>query len=245
MDKLEELVKEIKKKKELEGIDSRVVIESIHKNFPNLSLSSNQDKKIVIKIVRAELRKLSGRFEKPQKKDLAHEDIALVHSSTRERADFYPQLKELIHSLKVKSIIDLGCGINPIMIAEKGMDYYALDINTSDLKLVDEFFAKESIKGKTFFYDLRKIDSSLPKADLALIFKVFDVLESKGHKLAEKIINSLNSKYILISFSTKTLSGRPMNHPQRGWIEHLLKRLNFTFEIIKSKNEIFYLATRN
>ena len=141
--------------------------------------------------------------------------------------------------------MDIGCGTNPIHLADREIVYYATDINEGNLKEVKEHFEKNNISGKVFFYDLRKIKSKdLPNADLCLILKVFDVLEKRGHKLAEKIISSIQCKYFLISFPTKTLSGKPMNHPQRGWIELLLNRLGFQFKIIKSKNEIFYLAEK-
>lgn len=196
-----------------------------------------RDYENIVKKVRAELRLVSGRFESTDQ-DLSS------HSSTRERSNFYHHIKKFISKLKAKSILDLGCGLNPIALAKKNVTYYACDINQKNIEFVNNFFKENDLSGKAFYYDLRKIDSSLPQADLCLLFKVLDVIETKGHKLAEKIILSLNCKYLLISFSTKTLSGRPMNHPQRGWIEKLLERLNYKFQIIKSKNEIFYLVSK-
>ena len=149
-------------------------------------------------------------------------------------------------SLNIKSILDLGCGLNPIFLASENREYYALDINNSFIERINSFFSEKKIKGNAFFFDLKKISPLiLPKADICLILKVFDVIEKRGHKLAEKIINSINSRYFLISFPTKTLSGMPMRHPQRGWIEHLLSRLGFSFKFYKTKDEIFYLAKKD
>lgn len=227
----QEIILKIKEKKELSGISNKIIEEIldnyVKSNAINLSNIKERDVKLIIKFVRDKLRKLSGRFSR----------------SAEERLEFYPELKSLIEKLKIKSILDLGCGQNPIYIAEKNITYYACDINESDLTKVREHFQKNKIKGKVFFCDLRK-DNKFPKADICLILKVFDAIETKGHKLAEKILLSLNCKYILISFPTKTLSGRPMNHPQRGWIERLLTRLGYKFEIIKSKNEIYYLSQK-
>ena len=50
------------------------------------------------------------------------------------------ELKEIIKKLNPKSILDLGCGINPLALAEKGVKYYASDINSEDLNIVREFF---------------------------------------------------------------------------------------------------------
>ena len=125
------------------------------------------------------------------------------------------------------------------------MKYYAYDINQSDLNIVQKFFDSQKINGKTNLIDLRDINEEFPTADICLLFKVLDLVDKKGHKKAEEIIKKIKSRYLLISFSTKTLSGKSMHHPQRGWIERLLSRLGFKFNIIKTKNEIFYLAEKN
>lgn len=228
------LIQEIKQKRELEGISDNIVSESldryIEKNSIDLDRLTNFDIKLVIKDIRAELRKYSGMFR----------------LSAKERISFYPILKKEIFKLNPKSILDLGCGTNPIFLASPKIIYYASDINEGDLAKIRKHFEKNKINGKVFFFDLRKIseDSNLPEADLCLIMKVFDVLEKRGHKLAEKIIKNVKCKYFIISFPTKTLSGAPMNHPQRGWIERLLARIGFKFKTFKSNNEIFYLAEK-
>lgn len=251
---IESLCVNIKEKKELSGLADFIVEDALNfylkKNKINRDNLSEKEKKIIVKEVRNNLRKLSGRFQNDSQDYTLSDELDVTyllkkHSSTKERLEDYPILKEKINSLNVRSILDLGCGINPIAIASSSVRYYALDINESDLDIVRKYFEANNIAGEVFTYDLRNIDNSLPKADLCLIFKVFDVLETKGHKLAEKIIQKLNCKFLLVSFSTKTLSGKPMNHPQRGWMEQLLKRLNCKYESFKNKNEIFYLITKN
>lgn len=248
------LSKDIKEKRELSGLADFVVEDALksylRKNKIVRDNLSEKERKIIVKEVRDNLRKMAGRFQKDSQ-DYSLSDkqnmtsILSRHSSTKERLEDYPFLKDKINSLNVSSILDLGCGINPLALASKSVKYYALDINESDLEIVKEYFTLHKISGEVLTYDLRKIDNSLPKADLGLIFKVFDVIEKKGHKLAEKVIQVLDCKFILVSFSTKTLSGRPMNHPQRGWIEQLLKRLNYNYESFKTKNEIFYLIKKH
>lgn len=244
----------VKQKKELSGLADFVVEDALKsylkKNNINKDNLSEKEEKIIIKEVRNNLRKLSGRFQNNSEEKISlskKTDINSIlskHSSTKERLEDYSLIKEKINSLNIKSILDLGCGINPIALASNSIKYYASDINESDLEVVREYFNLKNIQGNVFTYDLRNIDNSLPKADLCLIFKVFDVIETKGHKLAEKIIKTIDCKYFLISFSTKTLSGKPMNHPQRGWIEQLLKRLNYKYESFKTKNEIFYIIEK-
>jgi len=237
------LINRVKEKKELSGIDESIIEKVISKlvNGINIDLLKEKELKEIVKQARSELRILSGGFRDYNN---LSENPTLMHSSTRERKDFYPKLRKIISELNIKSILDLGSGVNPLELADKSITYYASDINQSDLSIIDKFFKENNIRGKTFIFDLRDIDQNyneLPKADLCLLFKVLDVIEKKGHKLAEKIIKLVDAKYFLISFSTKTLSGKPMNHPQRGWIERLLSRLGYSYTLIKEKNEIFYL----
>jgi len=206
---------------------------------------------LLVKKIRSKLRLLTGRFQTSSKERdalLQKGDILSLlktHSSTKERIEFYSELNSRIYSLSIKSILDLGAGLNPIAVANQSVIYYAVDIKRDELQLIGKFFKKNKIRGKTIYCDLRHLDCIFPKADICLIFKVFDVLETGGHKLAEKIIRDTDCKYFIVSFSTKTLSGQPMNHPQRGWIERLLSRLGFKFEVFKSNNEIFYLFTKS
>jgi SAM-dependent methyltransferase len=248
------LIAEIKKKPELSGVADAVVLNVLEKIIAksriNISKLSAREQKLLVKDTRAELRNYSGAFHysfKAREKLLKAgkiDELLKTHSSTYERLDFYPELKELVLSLGVKSILDLGCGLNPIALATREIKYFACDIKEDELSLVKEFFRMKGIDGQVFVCDLRSSSANLPKADLCLAFKLFDVLEKRGHKLAEKIIKSAKCKYFLISFSTKTLSGAPMRHPQRGWIERLLSRLGFSFKLIKSRNELFYLAEK-
>jgi len=252
-----ELIIKIKEKKELSGLADSLVSDSLDiylaKNRINPASLKLGEIKILIKDLRAELRNYAGRFQKSLKeKTLLLEKDEIVellksHASTKERIESYPEIKKMIIDLNIKSILDLGCGLNPLALASSDMEYYAVDINEDDLKIVSRFFEKNKIKGKTFTYDLRKLskeENQFPSVDLCLILKVFDIIEKKGHKLAEEIIKKINCRYFLVSFSTKTLSGAPMRHPQRGWIERLLTRLRYTFKLIKTRNELFYLASK-
>jgi hypothetical protein len=245
MDSMQRLIAAVKEKRSLAGVSDSVIKTELENYFRSqrISLSnlSLKDEKIIVKDVRQKLRRLTGSFQHSEK---SQDDPLLSHSSTKERIPFYPELKVRIAALNVKSILDLGCGLNPLAIATSNMEYHAYDINEHDLAAVHAFFEKEGIKGATKVYDLRNPKEKLPEVDLCMILKVLDVIDIKDHKPSEALIRKINAKHLLISFSTKTLSGAPMRHPQRGWIEHLLKRLGFQFETFSSKNEIFYLASK-
>ncbi len=258
MDKkhLNEIIDKIREKEELRHVSYEVIEDLLKKYIAQNSIKLEQislkDKDLIKKEIRAELRKKVGRFHQYEKKIeeyVRDEDFSMLiktHISTKERLEFYPEIEKLIAEINPKVILDLGCGINPIAIAEEETEYYAIDINEEDLQVVRRYFEVKKINGKALNKDIRKIhEIALPKADLCLIFKVLDLVDKKGHKVSEEILDQIEAEYFLISFSTKTLSGRPMNHPQRGWIERLFQRKKWPYRLIKSRNEIFYLAKKS
>jgi hypothetical protein len=252
---LQDIIARIKQKKELSGIGDSLVSEALEKYLKSHKLSlenlGRHELKIVIKDIRAQMRDYVGRFQvssKDRLKLLKEGDILSMlktHSSSKERLSFYPELRKIISGLRVKSILDLGCGLNPLALAEQGIKYYASDINEEELKIIDLFFGENKIDGATFVCNLTKVEQCrLPEADICLILKVFDILGKNDYLIAEKVISRIKSKYLLISFSTKTLSGKPMNKPRRIWMEKLLASSGYSFKIINSDNEIFYLAEK-
>lgn len=256
---MKDLIAKIKQKKELSNVSDSIVSQILDDymnknkfNHDGISKMSEKELKIIIKDVRAKLRRCSGQYQASsmdfsKKLSLLREnkieELLKTHSSTLERLEFYPELKNLIISLDIKSILDIGCGLNPLALASQGIEYHALDIKEDEIELVKEFFKKNEIKGSAFSYNIRDIESgSLPHADLCLLFKILDILDD--HRLAQKTIKTVECRCFLISFSTRTLSGKPMNHIRRPWIERILAKNGFSFKIIKSKNEIFYLAEK-
>nr|AQS33446.1 hypothetical protein [uncultured archaeon] len=246
-----ELIEKIKEKKELSGIDSTLIKEILESYLKKYKISpsnlAKKEEKVIIKEIRAKLRDNVGQYQTSAKNRIKLleqnklDELLKTHSSTSERLDFYPQLRKIIETLKPNSILDLGCGLNPLALASKKINYFASDINNSDLIIVKIFFEKNNLQGKTFVYNLRNPSKNLPTADLCLLLKTIDTLGEKNHNLTAHLLEKINCRYFLISFSTKLISGKKMNQPRRVWFESLLKRKSLKYKTFKSSNEIFYL----
>ena len=249
-----ELLKKIKEKKELKDISDSLIIDKLDefekKKKISLKNLSKREEKIVVKEIRNGLRRLSGMFMisyKKRKKYFKEGNIAsllITHSSSKERMEFYPELRKRIEELDIHSILDLGCGLNPLALANEKITYYASDIKEDDLEIVRSFFKKNKIEGKVFSYDLENLDGNLPQADLCLIFKVLDIVSKNQWNITERILEKTNCKYYMISFAIKTLSGKYMKVQRRRWLENLLKKKNYEYSYFKTNNEIFYLVRK-
>ncbi len=227
--------------------------------------------KKVIKLVRSKLHIIYGTFQKKDKKKFkkyfsvleealknqkdiikAHKDILSTSVSSKERLDFYEELYKSIFEItgKPESILDLGCGFNPFsypFMNINELNYYAYDINEEDCKFLNDYFNLISkytkLKGKAEVLNLKDLSliQKLPETDICFLFKALDPLEQKGHKFSEQLISLIKSKWIIVSFSTKTISGKQMKHPYRGWIERMLNRINLKFKVLRFPNEFFYI----
>ncbi len=258
-----DIIQKIKSKKELSSL-SDVFIKSM---VSDLKIKNTKN---IIKETRKELRRVYGEFQiksaikkrekyineiilSLNKKDFnleAHENILKTHRSTRERLQIY---KDIYSKLpKFSSLQDLACGLNPfslIFLKNKDITYHTYDLECQELSLVKRYFKAVKINFNNFNFEVKPInlldETPKTKTDIAFIFKFFDILETKGdYKIAERILSETNSKKIIVSFSTKTLSGKSMNHPNRKWFELMLKRLNLEFKILKYENEIFYFVNK-
>lgn len=263
-----EIIKKIKESKKYSGITIEVInreVDSFIKRVPEyFHLKEN----FILKQIKERLHKIYGSFQTTKKskaKKLLEElrknkdnqivrEILATNRSTKERLGKNGFIYGKIFGItgKVNSILDLGCGLNPIsypyMEIENDIRYYAYDINENDLNIIKEFFDIYRLNGHAEAIDLKNIESikKLPAAELCLMFKVLDPLENNlnNHKLSEEIIKILSQKcrFIVVSFATKTISGKKMNYPHRGWIERMLDRIKLKFERFETDNEIFYVV---
>lgn len=162
------------------------------------------------------------------------------HHSTKDRD--YEILKEVIDNINPKSIVDLGCGLNTLNLKEftNAKEYYGFEINQTHVDEDNKYLKENKIKGEVFCADVSQL-KILPPADCYLLLLFLESYEQKsGHKKAEDLLTRIPSQNIVVSFSTYTLGGNPMNVPKRRWFELLIDRLEFKYDYVESENEQFY-----
>jgi 16S rRNA (guanine(1405)-N(7))-methyltransferase len=238
------------------------------KDKKHLTKIKSKKYKEIVKAIKSKLHLIYGSFQKDKEKRDSflkkiygindyknHDEILSTSVSSKERLKEYQNIYKKIFKItgRPKKIIDLGCGLNPVSypyMGLNGINYYAYDIDKEDCDFLNKYFRlmKEytHLKAKAFVTNLRKISEikKIPRAEVCFMFKFLDVIEEKGHKLSEEIIKTLNCNYLVISFSTKTVSGKKMKYPHRGWIERMLERINLKYEKISLSNEVFYIISK-
>jgi len=267
-----EILENIKTSKKYKHIAEEIIVQEINSYLKKNPQHERYKDEKILKEIKASLYKKNASFSKnpnqalklmqelektPENEELIRK-ILETNKSGRERLDFYPLIyKKIFENIgKPNKIIDLGGGLNAFSLVFskfdlKNLEYYSYDINERDSELVNRFLKLEKIGGKAEILDLSRIENynRLEKAEVCFMFKFIDTIErdKKGHKFAEEIIKFiLNNKtrFIVASFSTRTLGGKNMNFPYRGWIERMLERNKMNFDILKFENEIFYIISK-
>lgn len=264
------LIDDVRSKKELAFFSEELIVEYATKFLlQNKKLrlefdSENLKKeyKQFIKDIREKARRIYGSYitKKYGKREelLTQKDflgMLDIHLSTKERKDAYQEIYATLieQTCTPKSVLDIGCGFNPFaaeilceMTGSK-IEYHASDISKDDTDFLQKYFdISESVTAKstTFPCDASKETehSKLQiKTDWCLLFKALDPIEESCENISYKLIPTIQSKWIIASFPTITISQKPMRNKRRSWFEKVLNRQELEFEMIEIANELFYI----
>ena len=166
--------------------------------------------------------------------------ILSLHKSSKERLPFvYKFYNFIIENANVESVLDIGAGLNPLMIGlcpnyfNSVKTYTALDVDWRLARINELFFALSGINGKA---DCLDAISNTPeeRATTAYLFKLAPLLERQKKGRAIELMENLRVSYIIITFPSKSLSGREKGM-RRFYTENF--KLPKNTEVI-AKNEI-------
>ena len=193
----ENLIRDLKKKKELQDLDNSFIEARIREYLQDRSIPSNKkskEYKKIFKDLRKLLRKTYGMFR--------------VIQETRD-INFY---KLIFDKINTKSILDLGCGLAPLEYAElTNAKIYATDISNEAIKRIVRYFKENNVKGKAFVFNLVDQDlSKLPKVELCLMLKLLESLELIKRNISKTILKQVNSKYFVVSFAKIALGKKSL-----------------------------------
>ena len=262
-----ELIAEINKSKKY----SSVYLPFLERICKEESVKYKKDKEI-IKAVKNRLHTVYGAFLNDNSVKLAEafieenntdilslsEKLLNLNTSSRERFEFikdlYKFIFETVKSENISSILDIGCGFNPFslpfMLKSIGglniKEYHAIDIDVCFAEIINKYFALLKLPQYAGCVD---IISEIPtqSADIAFLFKVIPTVENCKKNRGFEIINNLNTKYIVVSFPTKTLCGKNIGM-SKNYADMFEKNINFDIFSIIGKatfpNELVYILKK-
>lgn len=188
----------------------------------------------VFYLTRPDFKKLLKVFEAEVKNGKNVKEAVLpvlrLHASTRERIpilnDFYRKIFEITG--QPKTILDLASGLNPLTYfwLPEGIKYFAFDIDQEQTQFLGSVF--KLLKVNHVKIGLRDLFTDrFPKTDVVFLLKILPLLRQQQKTKSLEILEKQNAKYLVVSFPTKTVSGR-----EKGMADFYAKQFE---ELIKEK----------
>lgn len=179
--------------------------------------------------------------------------MMLCHASTRERLPlldtFYRRTLDNVRP--IHSILDVACGFNALALPWMGLEeegrYHGFDLY-SDMAA----FLEEALRSSEFAHqcDARVETGDLAaappdvEADVALVLKFLPLLEQPNAQHMLEWLQRLRTRYVLVSFPTRTLGGRNvgMASSYDGRFREVLQQAGWSAERYEFDNELCFLV---
>jgi 16S rRNA (guanine(1405)-N(7))-methyltransferase len=208
--------------------------------------------KMNISKIQKRLDQLSGNTD-PGSLETTALKIMGYHASTSERLPFMDQFYSDLFSRigKPGKILDLACGLNPFAVFRMALgpetEYIACDIDMRLIAFINTFFNYLKRPYKAQCLDiLCSLPETEPEADVVFILKTLPCLEQQEKGAGERILKALKAKHVVISFPSKSLTGKEKgmaNYFDR-FILDILERLSLDHFKLEYPNEVFYVAQK-
>ncbi|HXT38030.1 MAG TPA: 16S rRNA methyltransferase [Chloroflexota bacterium] len=174
------------------------------------------------------------------------------HASTFERAPLLDRFhRETLAGLPpIRSVVDLGCGLNPLTIPWMGLPvdavYHGCDIDAGLVEFLNGFFQIGGIRGTAEVRDLTR-DPPPYTADLVLALKLLPTLETLERGSSAALLRTVRAPRMLVSFAARSLGGRRSGLARRPGEEFLALAgaEGWTVAEHSFPGEMVYLTTKN
>ena len=174
--------------------------------------------------------------------------IMQAHASTRERLPLLDAFYQ--HTLRpiapVHSVLDLGCGLNPLaapwMPLAEGAAYRAYDVYGGLMGFLGEALPLLGLRGEAGCADVLHQPPAV-EAEVALLLKVLPVVEQLwGDPMA--FLRAVHAPHLLVSYPVASLGGRSrgMRQTYSQRFEALLAELGWAWEVHSFESELAYLV---
>ncbi len=161
---------------------------------------------------RRELASLPGSIHKEESKAFCRR-LLNQHASSKERIPildhFFRQVAAEMED--VHSILDCACGLNPLSLPwmpwENITRYDACDVFTDLTGFLQQYLDHFGVPGSANNCDLvQEVPSGV--YDLVFLLKTLPCLEQLERSSAARLLNSIQGRYVLVSYPVSSLGGR-------------------------------------
>jgi 16S rRNA (guanine(1405)-N(7))-methyltransferase len=204
-----------------------------------LAAAPRNSAKAAVKATKRRLHQVYGAFESEMDVDEARRQIQAayqtgkedtirstcrqlmaLHSSTRERLPLLDRFYGEIWAVagRPTSILDLGCGLNPLALPWMGLApgarYVAIDIDAARIGFLNHVLVLAGHPPLARCQDIL-VQPPPESADLALLLKMSPSLERQEPGATLRLLQEVRTPNVAVSFAVKSLGGR-----EKGMLAH-------------------------
>ncbi len=198
----------------------------------------------------SELHKLPREITHPQVVAWTNQCMR-AHASSFERLPILESFYSKIFSRlpKVNSILDLGCGLNPMAIGwmpnPESCEYQALDIYRDQSDFLNSFFDHCGLHAKAHVQNIMGLFEPA-SADVVLLLKVLPILEQLEKNSSITILERIDAPSVVISYPVTSLGGRSKgmraNYAQQ--FGRIASHFSWSFDRLDFSSEVVFVARR-
>ena len=168
------------------------------------------------------------------------------HASTRERLETADEIYDRAFAVcgRPGLILDLACGLNPLFLGARGLRARGIDLHGGAVRAVNAWAAACGWDVRAALGDVMRDD--MPAADLTLAMKLLPVVEAQGRGAGAALLFRIPSRWALITFPTRTLSGRGvgMRAHYAAWFAQIMPACFAARAEFAAPGELCYLIER-
>ena len=257
---IESTVDSVLRSKKYEGI-YRPTVERITTDFIN-----RYPKKELEKSVKRELHRIYGSFlsntdysklvkkAKEQKEDGTDifnviDSLLRLQTSTDERRGILDAFYSKIFDITgiPKKVVEYGCGVNALTYPYMGssVGYVGYDLDSDLIDFINTFF-------DIYNFDLASVGlgdillMDFEECDITFLFKLIPLLEKQESGSSLDVLEGINSKYIVVSYPTNSISGKDkgMVENYRGSFFSLINGKGWVVEEVLFDSELVFIVRK-
>jgi 16S rRNA (guanine(1405)-N(7))-methyltransferase len=176
--------------------------------------------------------------------------LLLLQTSTSERIpvlpDFYTRIFEVTGM--PKKVVEYGCGVNALsyLWMPKGIQYVGMDVDTDLMNFLNGVFRLLRLEQNASVQLGDILEDAFLPGDVSLLLKVLVIFERQREGSSSAILEALPSRYVVVSFPTRSLSGK-----ERGMKKHytelftgLVSGRGWRMETVEFESELVFVVDK-
>ncbi|HEY7126155.1 MAG TPA: hypothetical protein VH540_19585 [Ktedonobacterales bacterium] len=178
--------------------------------------------------------------------------IMRAHASTRERLPILEAFyRETLGRLgPIKSVLDLGCGLNPLALPWMPLDtdtrYYACDLDGQLVAFVNDALGVLGRPGQATVCNLLG-GAPQQQVDVALALKLLPCLEQLDKTVSLRLLESVQARQIIVSFPVQSLGGRSkgMRANYAARFQELIAQIAWEVQPLTFQSELVFVVKKS